>query len=66
MESSRLSRPLLATKLHVPHPRPRFLPRPRLLEQLAAGTARELTLACAPAANRTQAVTRARRLGLLP
>jgi LuxR family maltose regulon positive regulatory protein len=40
---------LLATKLHIPRPRPDFLARPRLLEQLAQGTARELTLICAPA-----------------
>jgi LuxR family transcriptional regulator, maltose regulon positive regulatory protein len=40
---------LLATKLHVPQPRPGFLPRPRLLEQLAEGAARELVLVCAPA-----------------
>jgi LuxR family transcriptional regulator, maltose regulon positive regulatory protein len=40
---------LLATKLHVPGPRPGFLPRQRLLERLADGTARELTLVCAPA-----------------
>jgi LuxR family transcriptional regulator, maltose regulon positive regulatory protein len=40
---------LLATKLHIPRPRPNFLARPRLLERLAQGTARELTLVCAPA-----------------
>src|SRR5829696_6465479 len=40
---------LLATKLHVPQPRPGFLARPRLLQQLAEGTARGLVLACAPA-----------------
>jgi LuxR family maltose regulon positive regulatory protein len=40
---------LLATKLHVPQPRPGFLPRPRLLERLAEGMARELVLVCAPA-----------------
>jgi LuxR family maltose regulon positive regulatory protein len=40
---------LLATKLHIPRPRPNFLARPRLLERLAHGTARELTLVCAPA-----------------
>jgi LuxR family transcriptional regulator, maltose regulon positive regulatory protein len=40
---------LLATKLHVPQPRPGFLPRPRLLERLAEGTALELVLVCAPA-----------------
>jgi LuxR family transcriptional regulator, maltose regulon positive regulatory protein len=40
---------LLATKLHVPQPRPGFLPRPRLLERLTQGTALELVLVCAPA-----------------
>jgi LuxR family transcriptional regulator, maltose regulon positive regulatory protein len=40
---------LLATKLHVPQPRPGFLARPRLLERLAEGVARELVLVCAPA-----------------
>jgi LuxR family transcriptional regulator, maltose regulon positive regulatory protein len=40
---------LLATKLHVPRPRPQFLSRPRLLQRLAEGTARELTVVCAPA-----------------
>ena len=41
--------PLLATKLHVPRPRPGFLARPRLLERLTEGTAGALTLVCAPA-----------------
>jgi LuxR family maltose regulon positive regulatory protein len=40
---------LLATKLHVPRPRPGFLARRRLLERLTEGTAHELTLVCAPA-----------------
>jgi LuxR family maltose regulon positive regulatory protein len=40
---------LLATKLHVPRPRPGFLPRPRLLERLAEGAGRELVLVCTPA-----------------
>jgi len=40
---------LLATKLHVPQPRPGFLPRPRLLERLTQGTALELVLVCTPA-----------------
>jgi LuxR family transcriptional regulator, maltose regulon positive regulatory protein len=40
---------LLVTKLHVPRPRPGFLSRQRLLERLAEGAARELTLVCAPA-----------------
>jgi LuxR family maltose regulon positive regulatory protein len=40
---------LLATKLHVPRPRPGFLARPRLLERINQGTAGALTLVCAPA-----------------
>ena len=40
---------LLATKLHIPRPRPGFLSRPRLLELLGDGATRELTLVCAPA-----------------
>jgi LuxR family maltose regulon positive regulatory protein len=40
---------LLATKLHLPRPRGGFLARQRLLDQLAQGAARELTLVCAPA-----------------
>ena len=40
---------LLATKLHVPRPRPGLLARPRLLDRLTEGTAQELTLVCAPA-----------------
>jgi LuxR family transcriptional regulator, maltose regulon positive regulatory protein len=40
---------LLAAKLHVPQPRPGFLPRPQLLERLAEATARELVLVCTPA-----------------
>jgi LuxR family transcriptional regulator, maltose regulon positive regulatory protein len=40
---------LLATKLHLPRPRPGFLARPRLLARLTQGAARELTLVCAPA-----------------
>jgi LuxR family transcriptional regulator, maltose regulon positive regulatory protein len=40
---------LLATKLHVPRPRPGFVPRPRLLERLGQGTVHALTLVCAPA-----------------
>ena len=40
---------LLTTKLHVPRPRPDFVPRQRLLVRLAEGAARELTLVCAPA-----------------
>ena len=40
---------LLATKLHVPGPRPGFVARPRLTEALGEGLARELVLVCAPA-----------------
>jgi LuxR family maltose regulon positive regulatory protein len=40
---------VLATKLHVPRPRPGFLARPRLLERLTVGTGGALTLVCAPA-----------------
>ena len=40
---------LLATKLHLPRPRPGFVPRPRLTERLDEGLARGLMLVCAPA-----------------
>jgi len=40
---------LLATKLHLPRPRPGFVPRPRLAGQLDEGLAHGLTLVCAPA-----------------
>jgi len=40
---------LLATKLHVPRPQAGFVPRPRLLERLTEGIARELVLVCTPA-----------------
>ena len=40
---------LLATKLHVPGPRPDLVPRPRLAERLDEGLARGLVLVCAPA-----------------
>ena len=40
---------LLATKLHVPRPRPDLIPRPRLAERLDEGLARGLMLVCAPA-----------------
>ncbi len=40
---------LLATKLHVPAPRPGLVPRPRLTERLADGLGRGLLLVCAPA-----------------
>ena len=40
---------LLATKLHVPGPRPGLVPRPRLAERLDEGLGRGLVLVCAPA-----------------
>ena len=40
---------LLATKLHMPRPRPGFVPRPRLAARLDEGLARGLALVCAPA-----------------
>jgi LuxR family transcriptional regulator, maltose regulon positive regulatory protein len=40
---------LLATKLHLPRPRPGFVPRPRLAARLDEGLARGLVLVCAPA-----------------
>ena len=40
---------LLATKLHVPRPRPGFVPRQRLAEALGEGLARGRVLVCAPA-----------------
>jgi len=40
---------LLATKLHLPRPRPGFVPRPRLAGRLDEGLARGLVLVCAPA-----------------
>jgi ATP/maltotriose-dependent transcriptional regulator MalT len=40
---------LLATKLHIPAPRPEFVPRPRLARRLDEGLGRGLLLVCAPA-----------------
>src|SRR5215208_2639372 len=40
---------LLATKLHVPRPRPGLVSRPRLLERLHAGMQHEVVLVCTPA-----------------
>jgi hypothetical protein len=40
---------LLATKLHVPPPRPGLVARPRLDERLGQGMGRELVLVCTPA-----------------
>ena len=40
---------LLATKLHLPRPSAGFVPRPRLVQAVCEGLARELVLVCAPA-----------------
>ena len=40
---------LLATKLHLPRIHPGFVPRPRLVQAVCEGLARELVLVCAPA-----------------
>jgi len=40
---------LLASKLRVPRPRPGWVARPRLVEHLRAGLARDLILVCGPA-----------------
>jgi LuxR family maltose regulon positive regulatory protein len=40
---------LLATKLHVPRPQPRFVPRRRLVQALGEGLASGRVLVCAPA-----------------
>ena len=40
---------LLATKLHLPGPRPGLVPRPRLAGQLEAGLDQGMVLVCAPA-----------------
>src|SRR4028118_1310731 len=44
-----MSTPILATKLYVPPPRPRVVPRPRLIERLNEGLHRKLILVSAPA-----------------
>jgi len=46
-----MSAPILATKLYIPPPRPKVVPRPRLIERLNAGLALgcRLTLITAPA-----------------
>src|ERR1700690_3218219 len=41
--------PILATKLHIPRPRPKVVVRPRLIERLNQGLHRKLTLISAPA-----------------
>jgi LuxR family maltose regulon positive regulatory protein len=48
-QSPPLAAPLLATKLHIPPPRPQLVPRPRLLERVRAGVQGKLTLISAPA-----------------
>ena len=40
---------LLATKLYLPRTPPGFIPRPRLVQRLEDGLAREVVIACAPA-----------------
>src|SRR5689334_24651534 len=44
-----MSTPILATKLYIPPPPPRVVPRPRLLARLDAGLHRKLSLIVAPA-----------------
>jgi len=44
-----VARPLVATKLYVPHARPGAVARPRLLERLSHGVTGRLTLVSAPA-----------------
>jgi LuxR family maltose regulon positive regulatory protein len=46
-----MSTPILATKLYIPPPRPKIVPRPRLIERLNEGlsSGRKLTLISAPA-----------------
>lgn len=44
-----MSTPILATKLYIPPPRPRVVPRPRLVGQLNAGLHRKLILVSAAA-----------------
>ena len=44
-----MSAPILATKLYIPPPRPKIVPRPRLIERLNEGMHCKLTLISAPA-----------------
>jgi LuxR family maltose regulon positive regulatory protein len=44
-----MSTPILATKLYKPQPRPKVVPRPRLIARLNDGLHRKLTLIAAPA-----------------
>ena len=58
---------LLATKLHVPGLQPGFVPRPRLVEALGEGLARQLILVCAPAGfGKTAVLADWARLGRWP
>ncbi len=43
-----MSAPILTTKLFIPPPRPKVVPRPRLIERLNEGLHRKLTLISAP------------------
>src|SRR4030095_9880491 len=43
-----MSTPILATKLYIPPPRPKVVPRPRLIERLNEGLHGKLTLISAP------------------
>ena len=47
--NSSMSTPILATKLYIPPPRPKVVPRVRLIERLNEGLHRKLSLICAPA-----------------
>ncbi len=47
--SETMSSPLLATKLHLPSPKPRWVPRRRLIERLSSGLHGKMTLVSAPA-----------------
>lgn len=44
-----MSPPILTTKLYIPPPRPKVVPRPRLVERLNEGLQRKLILISAPA-----------------
>lgn len=43
-----MSMPILATKLHIPAPRPKIVPRSRLIERLNEGLHHKVTLISAP------------------
>src|ERR687897_541360 len=44
-----MSMPILATRLYIPPPQPKVVPRPRLIERLNEDLPRKLTLIAAPA-----------------